>query len=223
MINFSIEDDIAILEIDDGKANVFDYETSQAALEGLKRAEAEAKAVLIRGTGNKFSAGFDLKTVNGPEKAKVKMVNNGMKLLYEIYNHPQPVIAACNGHALGLGAFVLLVSDTRLGAEGDYKIGLPETAGGMPFNAFLVTILQAELERTFVKKGALQSQFCSPLTAIESGYLDHLVPAETLNKAARNAALQLTQLPIEAYGYNKRIIRENTLAAMRKQLDAMVS
>jgi len=41
MINFSIDNDIAIIEIDDGKANVFDLETSKGALDGLKQAEAK--------------------------------------------------------------------------------------------------------------------------------------------------------------------------------------
>jgi len=221
MINFSLNDDIAILEIDDGKANVFDYETSQGALEGLKRAEAEAKAVVIRGAGNKFSAGFDLKTINGPAEAKDKMVNNGMKLLYEIYNHPQPVIAACNGHALGLGAFILLVSDTRIGAQGDYKIGLPETAGSMPFGSYLIAILKAEMAKPFMKTAALQSQYCNPKTAIYAGFLDHLVAPEMLQDSAVKAAKQLMQLPLRQYEFNKREIRDDTLEFMRKSLDAM--
>jgi len=221
MINFSLNDDIAILEIDDGKANVFDYETSQGALEGLKRAEAEAKAVIIRGTGNKFSAGFDLKTVNGPAEAKNKMVNNGMKLLYELYKHPQPVIAACNGHALGLGAFILLVSDTRIGAEGDYKIGLPETAGSMPFGSYLIAILKAEMAKPYMKTAALQSQYCDPQTAIDAGFLDQLIPGEKLQKSALNAARQLMKLPMAQYGFNKREIREDTLEYLSKTLVAM--
>lgn len=216
-----MEDDIAFIEIDDGKANVFDFETSKGALEGLKQAEANAKAVIIRATGNKFSAGFDLKTISGPEEAKDKMVHTGMKLLYEIYKHPQPVIAACNGHALGLGAFILLVSDTRIGAEGDYKIGLPETAGGMAFSPYLISILKAELTKSYMKPAALQSQFCNPKTGVEAGFLDHLVAPEILQESAVAAAQGLMQLPMEQYGFNKREIREDTLQYLSKTLAAM--
>jgi len=221
MINFSIDNDIAVIEIDDGKANVFDFETSQGALDGLKQAEAKAKAVIIRATGNKFSAGFDLKTVNGPTEARDNMVRNGFKFLYELYKHPQPVIAACNGHALGLGAFILLVSDSRIGAEGDYKIGLPETAGGMPFGPYLITILRAEMANSFMKTAALQSQYCNPKTAIDAGFLDHLVAPELLQDSAIVAAKQLMQLPMDQYGFNKQEIRERTLEFMRKSMDAM--
>jgi len=220
MINFSFKDDIAVIEIDDGKANVMNYETSQGIREGLKRAETEAQAVIIQATGNKFSAGFDLKTVHGPSDARDKMVNNGFELLYDIYNHPLPVVAACNGHALGLGAFILLVADTRIGAQGEYKIGLPETLAGMPFTPLLVSILQAELAKPYLKKAALQSQNCNPKTAIGAGFLDRVVAPEALNESAVNVAQQLMKLSAEYYTINKRLIRENTLRFIRKELDA---
>lgn len=223
MINFNIKDDIAIIELNDGKANVFAQATSEAILEALNKAESEAKATIIQATGDKFSAGFDLSVMGGSEQEKNAMVLTGFQTLLKIYAHPQPVVAACNGHAMGMGAFTLLVADTRIGAEGDYKVGLPETAGGMPFTKFLVTIIQAELSSTFMKTAALQSQMCTPKTAIHAGFLDMLVPAEALHKTAFKGAQQLTQLPTKQYGDNKRELRQDTLKIMNDALDSMLN
>lgn len=222
MINFNIKDDIAIIELDDGKANVFSKATSNSILDALKQAESDAKATVIQATGDKFSAGFDLSVMGGSEQDKNAMVLTGFKALLQIYAHPQPVIAACNGHAMGLGAFTLLMADTRIGAEGDYKVGLPETAGGMPFTKFLVSILQAELNSSFMKTAALQSQMCNPKTAIAAGFLDMLVPSDALHATAFQGAQQLTQLPTKQYGYNKRELRQDTLKIMSDSLEAML-
>ena len=222
MVNFNIKDDIAIIELDDGKANVFSQATSEAVLDALKQAESEAKATVIQATGDKFSAGFDLKVMGGSEQDKNAMVLTGFKTLMHIYAHPQPVVAACNGHAMGMGAFTLLVSDTRIGAEGDYKMGLPETAASMQFTRFLLTILQAELTTSFMKTAALQSQMCNPKSAIDAGFLDMLVPAEALHATAFKGAQALTQLPIGQYGHNKLELRQDTLKAMSDSLEAMV-
>ena len=82
MVNFNIKDDIAIIELDDGKANVFSQATSEAVLDALKQAESEAKATVIQATGDKFSAGFDLKVMGGSEQDKNAMVLTGFCLLY---------------------------------------------------------------------------------------------------------------------------------------------
>jgi len=221
MVNFSIENDIAVIELDDGKANVFSTATSLAVLDALKQAEVDAKATVIRATGSRFSAGFDLGTMGGPAQARNEMITAGFNVLYRIYAHPQPVVAACNGHALGMGAFVLLVSDTRLGADDDYKIGLPETAAGLPFSPLLIEILHAELGKPALKTAALQSINCSPKSAVDAGFLDKLVPADSLLAGAQYAAEQLMQLPAAQYGENKRMIRSDTLAVMRESLETI--
>ncbi len=223
MLNYSVKDDIAVIELDDGKANVFAKAVSEQICGYLSQAESEAKATIIQATGDKFSAGYDLSVMNGSEADKNAMVIAGFTMLRQLYAHPQPVVAACNGHALGLGAFTLLASDTRLGAEGEYKIGLPETAGGMPFTYLLLAVLQAELNPSFMTPAALQSQMCNPKSAIKAGFLDMLVPAEALHAGAQQAAQQLMQLPTKQYGLNKRELRQDTLKKMDASLKAMIS
>ncbi len=221
MINLEIRDDIAHIELNDGKANVFSPAMIDAFNQALDKAEAQAKGVVIYGAGDKFSAGFDLSVMQQGGQAQWQMILSGFALMLRLYQHPQPVISAVNGHALGMGAFTLLVSDTRIGIEGDYKIGLPETAGGMQFTDFLVAILKAELNPMFMKSAALQSQFCNPVSATKAGFLDLVVPAEHLQATIDKASEGLKQLPVTQYAHNKLELRAEDIDTMQTRLQKL--
>lgn len=218
MISLNIENDIANIEINDGKANVISKQVANEFIEALTEAKANAKATIIKGGGDKFSAGFDLSVVKSSGQAQVEMVTAGFNLLYHLYSHPLPLLAACNGHAIGMGAFILLCCDNRIGVQQDYKIGLPETAGGMPFTPLLVTILRAELNRQFYTSAALQSQMCSPEKAAQAGFLDMIVDEGTLDASVQMGAKQLMQLPRSQYGDNKVMLRAKPLTEMKAEL-----
>ena len=60
-MNFRIEQEIAIFEFDDGKANALGHELIEQFFFALDEAESQAKGLLIAGREGVFSAGFDLK------------------------------------------------------------------------------------------------------------------------------------------------------------------
>ncbi len=221
MINVDIRNDVAHIELNDGKANVFSPQMIDSFNQALDQAEAQAKAMVISGAGDKFSAGFDLSVMQQGGGAQWQMILGGFSLLLRLYQHPQPVICAVGGHALGMGAFTLLVSDTRIGIEGDYKLGLPETAGNMQFTDFLVAILKAELNPMLMKSAALQSQFCNPKSAIPAGFLDLVVPAEHLTATIEKACEGLKQLPLKQYAHNKLELRADAIALMQQRLKVL--
>lgn len=221
MISLTIKDDIAHIEINDGKANVISKEVGLAFIEALNEAKENAKATIISGGGNKFSAGFDLSVVKGTGQAQFEMVSAGFNLIYHLYSHPQPLLAACNGHAIGMGAFILLCCDNRVGVQGEYKIGLPETVGGMPFTPLLITLIRERLNPVFHTSAALQSQMLDPKMAIKAGFLDALVEPGQLMDTVQTGATQLMQLPHAQYAENKQMIRAQPLAEMKAELEKM--
>lgn len=221
MINLEIRNDVAFIELNDGKANVFGPAMVEQFNQALDQAEAQAKSVVIEGAGDKFSAGFDLSVMQQGGTAQWSLVLSGFELMLRLYKHPQPVICAVRGHALGMGAFTLLVSDSCIGIEGDYKLGLPETAANMQFTDFLVAILRAELNPMCMTSAALQSQMCNPTSAINAGFLDMVVPADQLNAVVEKAAQGLMQLPLKQYAANKLELRANDLSAMASSLKAL--
>ncbi len=221
MVSLNIKDDIAYIEMNDGKANVISQQTANDFISLLDQAEREAKATVIQGGGDKFCAGFDLSVIKLGGEAQMQMITAGFHFLYRLFAHPQPVISACNGHAIGLGAFILMCSDSRIGVKNDYKVGLPETAVGIPFTPFLVAIVRDTLNRQFINSTALQSQMCTPESAINAGFLDALVESEQLAATAQAGAKQLLQLPLDQYGKNKLELRQEPLEKMRHALKAM--
>jgi enoyl-CoA hydratase len=64
------------------------------------------------------------------------MVRLGAELAVRVLGFPYPVVTACPGHAYPMGAFLLLASDIRIGADGPYRIGLNEVAIGIPVPTF---------------------------------------------------------------------------------------
>jgi len=96
-----------MITFDDGKANVFSLAMSQTIEKLLDEVSEDKGALLLIGRPGMFSAGFDLKVMSsGDGEAVQEMVKGGFKLLRRIYSFPRPVVAACSGHGIALGAFV---------------------------------------------------------------------------------------------------------------------
>ena len=122
------EGEVSIITLNDGKANVFSANMSNTIHSLLDEVPEDSGSLLITGKPGLFSAGFDLKTIQGGDpKAAVEMTTAGFKLLSRIYSFPRPVIAASSGHAIALGAFLLCCADYRIGATGNFIVQANET------------------------------------------------------------------------------------------------
>lgn len=218
MHEYTVENGVAVLGFDDGKANAVGYDFIEHMESGLDRAAADASAVVIAGRAGLFSGGFDLTELRKGADAANALVNRGAEMLLRLYRHPQPVVAACTGHAVAAGAFVLLSCDTRIGAFGDFAIGLNETALGMTFPVFAVELTHARLSKRHVTASFVQSTLYNAEAAVEAGFLDEAVPEAQVQERAVAEARRLGELPGRAYAANKRQIRANTIATIEASL-----
>jgi enoyl-CoA hydratase len=213
-----LEGGIANISLDNGKANAVSFELAQEFIANLDRAKSEGKGVLITGHVGIFSAGFDLKVMaSGPEAAQ-KMVSEGMLLLEKIYSHPQPVVVACEGHAIGMGVFLLLASDYRIGALGEFVLKLPETAIDMPFNPTLRILAKTHVDALHHTRAIIQSQGYSPLEAATIGMLDEAVDAGQVQEKALAKLTELCELPSSRYAENKLFVREQEIQGIQQSL-----
>ncbi len=213
-----LENKVARISLDNGKANAVSTELAQEFMENLDRAKNEAKGVLICGHPGMFSAGFDLKVMaTGPEAATT-MVNQGMLLLEKLYTHPQPVVVACEGHAIGMGVFLLLVADYRIGAAGEFVIKLPETAINMPFNPTLKTLAKTHIDPLHHSRAIIQSRDYSPAEAATIGMLDETVDAGKVIDQALATLESLCALPAKQFEENKLFIRDEAIQAIHQSL-----
>lgn len=221
-MNYEVDNNIATLTFDDGKANVVGQQFLDDINAKLDQAESEqVAAVILRGREGMFSGGFDLgEFKKGPEQG-MAMVSRGFQLLVRLYSFPLPLVAACTGHGIAMGAFIIMACDSRIGMRGDYKMSLPETRIGMDLHPLLVELTLARISKQHLTSVALQSEVYNPDSAVTAGFTDEAVDAEQLSARAMEVALQLAKLPQGQYAKNKLLIRAKTLKAMSDSIEGL--
>lgn len=221
-MNYSLKDNIATISFDDGKANAVGVEFLTTINEALDQAESDkASAVILRGREGMFSGGFDLKEFEKGVEAGMAMANSGFELLLRLYSFPLPVVAACTGHGIAMGAFIIMASDYRIGTMGNYKLSLPETRIGMELPPILMGLTESRISPLHLTRVALLSEVYSPDTAVEAGFIDEAVKYADLDARALETASAMAQLPQAQFAANKLAIRAKTLETMRAGIAQM--
>ncbi len=219
IVGFELRDDVAVLQLDDGKANALSPHVLTALSSALERAKEEAKSVVIAGRPGVFCAGFDLKIMGSGGKAAIELVMAGCEVLLQLYEHPQPVVAACTGHAMAGGAALLLCCDHRVGVEGDFSIGLNEVRIGLPMPIFISELARDRLARTAFLPATLGAKVHSPAMAVSAGFLDELENADDVMAKALKRAASLAELPTNAYASTKRSLHDPLITHVRATLE----
>ena len=217
---YELVDGIAVITLDDGKANVFSNAVL-GTLEGLvDRAEADhARALVLAGRPGRFSAGFDLGEMTSGADQMRALVARGARWWLRVYGLGMPTVAACTGHALAGGAITLLSCDVRIGADGPAKIGLNEVAIGMPLPRFAVELARDRLLKSHFVLATLGTTY-DPAGAMAAGYLDRVVPADQVVAEALAEARRLGQLRTGAVARTKANARQAMIDAVAVGIDA---
>lgn len=95
-------------------------------LQGLRDRE-DVRAVVLASTGKVFSAGGDFELMQACRdnvRDRLRIVDDGRRLLRTLADLPQPLVTALHGDAIGLGATVVLASDAVVAAR---TAGLADT------------------------------------------------------------------------------------------------
>jgi enoyl-CoA hydratase len=217
-IAYSLVERVALVRFDDGKANALSHAAIDALHAALDRAEKEAGAVCLAGREGRFCAGFDLAVMrSGPEPMR-RLVAAGAELLLRIAVHPLPIAMACTGHALAAGALLLLAADSRIGARGEFKIGLNEVAIGMPLPVFAYELARERLSKRHLLRATTQAEVYAPEAALDAGFLDSLREPGEVPGAALGEGRRLAALPQPAFARTKAALRGALVAGIRASL-----
>lgn len=214
---------VALLTMDDGKANALSFSMIADITAAIGEAEADESVVgvVLAGREGKFSAGFDLSVVqSGDRQATTDLVAGGGELVRTLYGCGLPVVAACTGHALAAGALMLLGSDVRIGAEGPFKVGLNEVAIGMTLPDWAHTIAYERLSKRHIQRAIANARITGPAEAVDVGFLDRVVPVDEVIDAAIAEASAMATLDRGAYQRTMRGFRKPTLDTMDEQVAA---
>ena len=222
LVKLDIDGDVSIITLDDGKANVFSPLMTEAIESLLDQVPQDKGALLIAGRSGIFSGGFDLKIMSSGDMEEIKrMVKVGFTLLTRIYSFPRPVVCACTGHAIALGAFLLLCGDYRLGAEGDFMIGANEVRNNMSVPEPILELSRTRINKTHWFRAILNAEMYAPNKAISAGYLDETIDPEKLMDLALKKASDLATLDHPVYQITKELDQAKTLNRIKSSINKM--
>lgn len=219
LVHYTSEDNYAIIKIANGKANAISHEVIAEINECLDKAEADKKVVILTGQNGIFSAGYDLKVMTKSPESALELVTKGSKLSHRLLSFSTPVIVACTGHAVAKGAFLLLSADYRVGAEGDFKIGLNEVMIGMTMHNAGIEIAKARLSSIYVDRSVNCAEIYNPKDAVTAGFLDKVVPQEFVLSTAIKIAGMFKQLNSKAHVQTKLKVRKEVLGRLANAIE----
>ena len=211
MISMAVDDGIAVISMEHGKANAIDSEFCDAltALFAELRKTTAIKAVVLTGRERMFCAGVDLKrlTAGGAD-----YVTGFLPLLHTLYDaiffFPKPVIAAINGHAIAGGAVLAACADRRVMAAESGRVGITELQVGVPLPALAFEIVRAAVPPRHLSEVALGAGTYETAEALAKGWVDEVVDGWELMPRAKRLARAYAALSPEAFAQTKAQIRQ---------------
>jgi len=219
LVTYGLEDNIATITMDDGKANVLSLAMLAEINAALDQAVAANAVVVLTGREGMFSAGFDLTVLRAGGDDSAAMVHGGFELAVRLLSFPTPVLIVCTGHAIAMGVFLLLAGDYRVGADGPYKIIANEVAMGLTMPWAAIEICRQRLTPAHFHRVVSLSELYTPERAVDAGILDRAVPPTELGDVARETAATLAALDMRAHAATKLRVREQALVAIRVAID----
>ena len=202
--------------------NAVDHRLHQdltALFAGLKR-ENEARAILLTGRGRAFSAGGDFAWFPAlQEPGRLEALRRDAKrLIWDLLDVEVPIVAAVNGHAMGLGASIALLCDVIFMADtatiGDphVKVGIVAGDGGAAIWPLAVGPARA-------KEYLLTGDALTAAEAERIGLVNHVVPAAELDAAAMAFAARLAAGAPLAVRYTKLAVNKLVKDALNVAFD----
>ena len=147
------------------------------------------------------------------------MLTGGFELSERLVSFATPVVVACTGHALAMGAFLLLSGDYRIGAHGSFKIGANEVAIGLTMPHFAIELCRLRLSPQHFHRAVVTAEIHAPESALAAGFLDELAAPADLPAAAQRAAARLGTLNMVAFSATKLRSREQALQSIRSAIE----
>ncbi len=221
-----------LYEIDSGRAritlnrpeklNALSNELQRELNEALWDADNDTRvhAVILKGNGRAFSAGYDLTPLSGrrpaPEGEQYTAVYRGgarfdddawqleraQRLRMAIFDMHKPVVAQVHGYCLAGGTDVALLCDIIIAAE-DATFGFPpaRAMGALPNNMWIYNVGPQWAKRLF-----LTGDTVTGAEAAKIGLVLKAVPANLLEAEVEGLVDRMVMIDTDLLTANKRIV-----------------
>ncbi|MBX3211997.1 MAG: enoyl-CoA hydratase/isomerase family protein [Labilithrix sp.] len=167
--------------------------------------EAKHEPIFLTGDGDAFSAGLNLKELSNLDVAGMTTFLETLEeLVKALYEHPAPVVAWVNGHAIAGGCVLALTADVRvMTGRAGARIGLNEVALGLRFPPLTFAMARARLTAPALERVLLESALYEVDDARALGLVD-VVGEESVARATLST---LASHPRDIYAATKLLLR----------------
>lgn len=204
--------------------NALNIEFSREIDAALTKVEEDddVKAVIIKGNGKAFSAGYDLGRVyfvyggdDGKKKEDKRRPSQRARLAYDrwrseslrrIFLLDKITIAQVSGYCIGGGLYMSLCCDLTIAAE-DAKIGHSEQRLGFAGAMYVFPIEMMLIGQKKARELLLTGKLIDGIEAERIGLVNKAVPADRLDEETRKMAQAMTLLPKDGIAIGKAAAR----------------
>jgi enoyl-CoA hydratase len=186
----------------------------------LKR-EQEARAILLTGRGRAFSVGGDyewFRSLDSPRRL-FDLHRDARQMIWDLLDVELPIVAAVNGHAMGLGASLALLCDVIFMAE-SAKIADPHVRAGIVAGDGGTAIWPMAVGPARAKEYLLTGDSLTAKRAEEIGLVNYCVPDAELEERAMAMANRLAAGAPMAVRYTKIAVNKLVKDALNVSFDA---
>jgi enoyl-CoA hydratase len=224
-IQYQMENEVATMRMDDGKANAMNFAFFEEMNRSLDRLENDrAKTLILTGRQGYFSAGLDIKLMSSLPPAEINsLADTFARTLLRVFSLPVPTIALCSGHAIAGGAMLFFACDIRFVIDGPYRIQMNEMMIGIPLPSWMLLIGRFALPAQVLVEALLHARLFSPKETMEKAISQGLINQDDDALAFVMARTEhLKSLNADAYRTSKNRLRaaeaEGVLRLLKDEL-----
>jgi enoyl-CoA hydratase len=153
--------------------------------------DERARVLVLRGEGENFSAGSDLKELGESDLARVEEIfHRAEECAAALEESPLPTIGCIRGYALGTGLLMALACDLRV-AEQNAVVGIPIARLGITLSEAFVRRIAALTGPAKMKDLVYTGRLVDGEEAVRLGLVDRVVPQ---NKSVLHETLRISRV-----------------------------
>lgn len=212
LIEFTVDGAIGTITLNrPDKLNAINPAMVEELNKAMDTAEADdgVRAIILRGEGRAFSAGFDLSVEDpsgesSPEFWR-KELQQDFDVIMRFWHSPKPTIAAVHGYCLGSAMEMAVACDITVAAE-DCRFGAPEVKFGSGIVALLLPWLvgpKASKELLLTGDDKVTAQRAEAMGLVNRVVTFEELDAEALRLAGQLASNDLTAVRLTKQAINR--------------------
>jgi 2-(1,2-epoxy-1,2-dihydrophenyl)acetyl-CoA isomerase len=194
--------------------NAYTTEMGDEITEAFRRFEGDdaVRCIILTGAGNAFCAGVDLEHLKahsegrnaskGPRLGEEDFLR---KLPLEMARSPKPILAAINGHAVGVGMTMVMPCDVRIAAH-DAKLGFVFARLGILPGLGSTHLLPRLVGMAHAQELVLTGRKILGTRAAEIGLVNEALPADQVMARARAIAAEMAEIDPVVLAHAKRAL-----------------